>query len=139
MCWPFSRLLFPSLAALLLIGCAATTSEMRRAQEAYDDARFDAARIWLVDLETSLPTMDESMRARYYYFRGMAEYRLGHRLEALHYLVVAEELVRETLVRETVRETHALRDEQRDLLTRTLAELQPREPLAFRPPESSDR
>jgi hypothetical protein len=131
----FSHRFFASLAVLALVGpslvgCAATASEMRRAQEAYDEARFDAARIWLVDLEPSLSTMEPSMRARYFYFRGMAEYRLGHRLEALHYLAIAEELVRDR---------SALREEQRDLLTRTLAELQPRAPLAFWPPEPSER
>ena len=105
--------------------CAATTSEMRRAEEAYDQARFDAARTWLVDLEDEAPSMDEPLRLRYFYLRGMAEYRLGHRLDALHYLAVARELSSE----------RGLRDEQRQLLERTLTELEPREPMEHRPPE----
>lgn len=106
--------------------CAATASEMRRAEEAYEQARFDAARVWLVDLEPRAPGMDGPMRARYFYLRGMAEYRLGNRLEALHYLEVAHELVGDG--------QRTLREEQQELLTRTLTELEPRDPLSHRPP-----
>ncbi|WP_053235332.1 hypothetical protein [Sandaracinus amylolyticus] len=115
--------------ALALGACAATSSEMRRAEEAYDQARFDAARTWLVDLEDIAPSMDEPMRARYFYLRGMAEYRLGHRLEALHYLEVAHEIAGEN--------GRGLREEQRDLLARTRAELEPVDPLSHRPPPAA--
>lgn len=114
------------LFALALGGCAATATEMRRAEEAYEQARFDAARTWLVDLEDRAPSMDEAMRARYFYLRGMAEYRVGHRLDALHYLAVARELTSERAT--------ALREEQQQLLDRTLTELTPREPLTHMPP-----
>ena len=117
------------LLALALGACAATASELRRAAEAYEQARFDAARTWLVDLEDRAPSMDEGMRARYFYLRGMAEYRVGHRLEALHYLAVARELGREG--------ARGLRDEQQQLLDRTLEELTPREPLTHMPPEDA--
>lgn len=121
------RRLVICLFALASLGaCAATASEMRRAEEAYEQARFDAARTWLVDLEDRAPSMDDAMRARYFYFRGMAEYRLGHRLEALHYLEVARELA--------VEQGRQLREEQRELLARTLTELEPRDSLSHRPP-----
>lgn len=113
--------------AVIATACAATASEMRRAEEAYDQARFDHARTWLVDLEDRAPSMGEDMRARYFYLRGMTEYRLGHRLEALHYLEVTRELTAERAAR-------ALRDEQRELLARTLSELEPRDPMSYRPP-----
>lgn len=118
-----------SLAALLVLvlaACAATASEMRRAEEAYDQARFDAARTWLVDLEDDAPAMEAPMRARYFYLRGMAEYRLGRRLEALHYLAVAREIAGDN--------GRGLRDEQRELLARTLGELTPVDPMSHRPP-----
>jgi hypothetical protein len=99
---------------------------MRRAEDAYDQARYETARIWLVDLERRAPGMSRPMRARYFYLRGMTEYRLGHRLDALHYLAVARELAGD--------DSAVLRDEQRDLLARTLAELEPRDPLSYRPP-----
>lgn len=120
------RLLLPMIVLASLGACAATASEMRRAEEAYEQARFDAARTWLVDLEDRAPSMDEVTRARYFYLRGMAEFRLGRRLEALHYLEVARELVGE--------QGRQLRQEQRELLASTLETLEPRDPLSHRPP-----
>ena len=70
------------LLALALGACAATASEMRRAEEAYDQARFDAARTWLVDLEDSAPSMEEPLRARYFYLRGMADFTRALRDQA---------------------------------------------------------
>ncbi len=120
------RFVLSVIAFACLGACAATASEMRRAEEAYEQARFDAARTWLVDLEDRAPSMDETTRARYFYLRGMAEYRLGHRLEALHYLEVARELAGE--------QGRPLREEQRQLLASTLETLEPRDPLSHRPP-----
>jgi hypothetical protein len=117
--------------AVLASGCAATSSELRRAEEAYEQARYDASRVWLVDLEPLAPGMDPAMRARYFYLRGMAEFRLGHRLDALHYLAVARELTAEEGSR-------ALREEQRGILARTLEGLQPRDRRSHRPPPSAD-
>lgn len=116
------------LLAIVLGGCAATASEMRRAEEAYEQARFDAARTWLVDLEDRAPSMDDAMRARYFYLRGMSEYRVGNRLAALHYLAVARELTGER--------ARGLREEQQQLLAGTLEELTPREPLTHMPPDA---
>lgn len=115
-----------ALSAVAVLGCAATASEMRRAEDAYDQARFDHARTWLVDLEDEAPGMSVAMRARYFYLRGMSEYRLGHRLDALHYLEVAKEIVGD--------DQRLLEEEQRELLTRTLAELEPTEHMSHRPP-----
>ena len=76
-------------------GCAATATEMRRAEQSYDEARYEAAEVWLVDLEPRAPGMDGETRALYFYLRGMTEYRLGQRLRALHYLAVAREVAGE--------------------------------------------
>lgn len=128
---PMARLsLAAALSTLLCAACAATTSEMHRAEQAYEQARFDAARVWLVDLERRAAAMSPSMRARYFYLRGMTEYRLGRRLEALHYLEVAKEIAGD--------DERMLQSEQRELLARTLAELEPREPLSYRPPPAPD-
>lgn len=111
---------------VVVLGCAATASEMRRAEDAYDQARFDHARTWLIDLEDDAPAMSVPMRARYFYLRGMSEYRLGHRLDALHYLEVAKEIVGD--------DQRLLEQEQRELLERTLAELEPTGRMSHRPP-----
>ncbi len=58
------------------------------------------------------------MRARCYYLRGMTEYRLGHRADALHYLAVAREVAGER--------GSGLRPEWRQIMDRTLTELTPR-------------
>jgi hypothetical protein len=60
----------------------------------------------------------------------MAEYRLGHRLQALHYLEIAKELVGD--------DERILRPEQRDILARTLGELEPTEPMSYRPPPAAE-
>lgn len=120
------RVALALLVSIAITACAATASEMRRAEDAYDAARFDAARTWLVDLEDDAPGMSPAMRARYFYLRGMSEYRLGHRLDALHYLAVAREVLGD--------DQRILREEQRELLARTLEELEPREPMSYRPP-----
>ncbi len=119
------RALLFGFSLLLVSACAATATEMRRAEEAYEQARFDAARVWLTDLEDRAPGMEPDMRADYFYLRGMTEYRLAHRLEAMHYLAIARELVGS--------DPDSLRPEQRENLTRTLAELEPTEPLEYRP------
>jgi hypothetical protein len=111
---------------LWLGACSTTASEMRRAEEAYEQARYDAARVWLTELEHRVPGTNRAMLARYVYLRGMTEYRIGHRLDALHYLALARELLEQ--------DAHVLREEQREHLARTLADLEPREPLSYRPP-----
>ncbi len=104
--------------SLLAVGCAAVATDLRRAEASYDQARYEDALVWLDDLEDDAPSMDASSRARYYYLRGMTEYRLSHRPEALHYLAVAREVAGE--------EGAGLRPEWVDIMNRTLGELTPR-------------
>ena len=86
------RILSGLMLAVMASGCAAISDDMQRAEATYEQARYEDTLIWLRDLEDDAPTMDLEMRARYYYLRGMTEYRLGHRLDALHYLAVAREV-----------------------------------------------
>ncbi|MDH5490868.1 MAG: hypothetical protein OEY14_02730 [Myxococcales bacterium] len=86
------------LLLALLIGCAAISDDMLRAQEAYEQSEYDDALVWLSDLEDDSPDMDLNMRARFYFLRGMTAYRLGKRTEALHYLAVCREITREGAV-----------------------------------------
>lgn len=112
------RWLALSIALLGASGCAALRDDLIRAEQSYDQARYEDALVWLDDLEDDTPDMDVDMRARFYYLRGMTAYRLGHRDDALHYLALARELAGE----ETSR---SLRPEQRQTMTRTLDELTP--------------
>lgn len=108
------------LALGVLSGCSALRDDMVRAENAYDEARYDVARVWLEDLEDDTPDMEIDMRARFYYLRGMTAYRLGHRNPALHYLALAREVSGEE-------SSGALRPEQRQTMERTLAELTPQD------------
>ncbi|MBX3269354.1 MAG: hypothetical protein KF729_03785 [Sandaracinaceae bacterium] len=115
-----------TLFSLACVGCAAVADDLRRAEQSYEAARYENARVWLRDLEGDAPGMDVEMRARYFYLRGMTEYRLGHRADALHYLAVAREIAGDGGA--------GLRPEWRQLMDRTLSELTPRG-MDWRPPD----
>ena len=115
--------------AAVALGCAALRDDLRRAQADYEEARYEDALVWLRDLEDDAPAMDLETRGRYFYLRGMTEYRLGHRADALHYLAVAREV--------TGDQGAGLRPEWRQIMERTLAELTPRG-MSHRPPESGE-
>lgn len=118
------------LFSLALIGaCAAVSDDMQRAEASYEQARYEDTLVWLRDLEDDAPAMDLEMRARYYYLRGMTEYRLGHRGDALHYLAVAREVAGDGGA--------GLRPEWRQIMDRTLVELTPRG-MSYRPPEAGE-
>ncbi|MFO0683882.1 MAG: hypothetical protein U0234_17630 [Sandaracinus sp.] len=116
--------------ALALTACGAASAELRRAEESYEQARYENALSWLADLEPNAPSLDHDERARYFYVRGMTEFRLGHRSEALYYLAVAREIAGEDGV--------GLRPEQQELLARTVGELTPNEPMTHQPPAPAE-
>ncbi|MBX7191790.1 MAG: hypothetical protein K1X94_07020 [Sandaracinaceae bacterium] len=121
---PFLRgLLVASLA--VLAGCTSWSNEIRQAELAYDEARPDAALAWLdVVGDDNLGRMGLSDRARYLYVRGMTEFRLGRRDDALFHLALAREVSGTDGV--------GLRREQRELMDRTLTELTPTAPMSHR-------
>lgn len=109
------------------LGCAAVRDDMQRAEVSYEAARYEDTLVWLRDLEDDAPAMDVEMRARYFYLRGMTEYRLGRRSDALHYLAIAREVAGD--------QGSGLRPEWRQIMDTTLAELTPRG-MSHRPPEA---
>jgi hypothetical protein len=114
------------LLSLGAFGCAAVADDMRRAEASYEQARYEDSLVWLTALEEDASAMDPELRARYFYLRGMTEYRLGDRADALHYLAVAREVSGERGV--------GLRPEWRQIMDRTLTELTPRG-QTHRPPD----
>ena len=126
---PLIRIMAVGLLMALFAGCAAVADDLRRAERSYDEARFEDSLVWLTDLERDAPAMNQEMRARYYYLRGMTEYRLEHRANALHYLAIAREIVGER--------GRGLRPERRHIMERALAELTPRG-ADYRPAGESD-
>ncbi len=111
------RMVFVVLSATALLACGQLREDLRKAEGDYDAARYENALVWLDDLERDTPSMDEQMRARFYYLRGMTAYRLNRRTEALHYLALAREVAGEQGV--------GLREQWRSALEGTLEELTP--------------
>jgi hypothetical protein len=72
--------------------CASVAGELRVAQLLYKDARYEEAQLWLGELQAETASMPQAELTRFYYLRGMTAFRLGQREDALHYLVLAEEL-----------------------------------------------
>lgn len=87
-----SLLLVLFVALGLSAGCAQQRDNMRRAEDHYAAARYDAAARWWAELEPEVGGMSLDMRTRYYYLRGMTAFRLQQRFEARHYLAIAREL-----------------------------------------------
>ncbi len=105
---------------LLLAGCAQLRDELQRAEQGYEEARYERANIWLDELEGDVGDMDQPMQARFYFLRGMTAYRLDHRTEALHYLALAKQ--------RSGPRGDGLRREWRELLDSTMEELTPTGP-----------
>ena len=108
-----------AVAALLAWASACTTarSDLHTAQVLYKDARYEEAQLWLSQLETQLSEMGPTERTRFHYLRGMTAFRLGQREDALHYLVLADELIEDN--------PQALPAAWKAVLKRTLAEMTP--------------
>lgn len=123
--WPWLAFGFSGFWGGVVAGCATFSNEIRQAEVAYDEARPEEALAWLdVVGDDNLGRMSLDERARYLYLRGMAEFRLGRRDEALYHLAVAREVAGPSGV--------GLRQEHRELLDRTLGELTPTERMTHR-------
>jgi hypothetical protein len=84
------RTLWLPLSCALFLSCAALRDDMRRAETAFEQARYEDTMVWLDDLEPSVADMDQPMRARFYYLRGLTAYRLGDRITARHNLALCK-------------------------------------------------
>jgi hypothetical protein len=102
-------------ALLLGGGCAAMRDDLRRAEVAFDQAKYEDVLVWLDALERDLPHMEREQRIRFYYLRGTTAYRLEDKPTARHYLALCREEAR--------RDGTALRLAWRRELERLLAEL----------------
>jgi len=102
---------------LWLVSCTSAATELRTAQMLYKDARYEEALLWLTELQTATASMDRDELARFYYLRGMTGFRLGQREDALHYLVLAEQLSHEDSAR--------LPQAWRPVMERTLQDITP--------------
>ncbi len=84
-----------ALGALVLGGCTTYRDELVRAQNAYDANEHETALAIERAIEPNAPYLNPSERARYYYLRGMTDFRIGYRSEARHYLAIARAMENE--------------------------------------------
>ena len=62
---------------------------MERAQGYYEQNQYDRALAIFRRLDANREQLDEASRLRYFYLRGMIDYRLGYRTEARYWLGLA--------------------------------------------------
>jgi hypothetical protein len=77
--------LWTSLAA-----CAGHSDAIERGQRYYEDNQYERALALWRDLDRRDATLPPAERARFAYFRGMTDYRLGFRDDARHWLAIAK-------------------------------------------------
>jgi hypothetical protein len=110
------RLALYFLSCLCLSACAALSDDMKRVETAFSEARYEDVRVWLKDLEPSVPDMSRKLRTQYYYVAGITAARLGDKSDARHYLVLCRE--------EAAIEGFGLTEERQRNLALTLREVQ---------------
>jgi hypothetical protein len=85
------RLAFAGLAALICAcACATYREDLNRGQRLYDESQYERALSIFRVLEADQDSLSVADRARYFYLRGMTDYRLGFRRDARHWLALAK-------------------------------------------------
>ena len=73
--------------------CTTVRDDLRRAEVAFSEARYEDVESWATELAPDLPTMTAEQRAQYYYLAGMSAFRIGKRARARHALALCREEV----------------------------------------------
>jgi hypothetical protein len=81
--------------ASCLAGCTTYRDELVRAQGAYDANEHEMALAIERAIEPNAPYLRPAERTRYFYLRGMTDFRIGYRGEARHYLAIARAMEEE--------------------------------------------
>src|SRR6188768_1721484 len=76
--------------ALGSTACVTYREDLNRGQRMYEENRYEHALALWRGLERDADSLSETDQARYAYFRGMTDYRLGFRAEARHWLAIAK-------------------------------------------------
>lgn len=104
--------------------CAGHADALARGQRHYEDNQYERALALWRDLDRRRAAFSPRERARFAYFRGMTDYRLGFRDDARHWLAIAKAA--------DVRQPGALDPSWLERLEGALADLG-REALGLRP------
>ena len=113
-------LAFSALSALSSAGCAIYSDDLSRSVRYYDSNEHERALAVLRSLEPDIDSLKAEDRIRYYYYRGMTDYRLASdtfkvRPDARHWLALAKAGEADL--------SQALTDQQKGLLTEALNDL----------------
>jgi hypothetical protein len=73
----------------LLVACVTYREDLNRGQRLYDESQYERALAIFRVLEADQDSLSATDRARYFYLRGMTDYRLGFRRDARHWLALA--------------------------------------------------
>src|SRR5687768_4218769 len=76
--------------AWLALSCAGYADALTRGQRYYEDNQYERALAVWRELDRRDAAFSRGERARYAYFRGMTDYRLGFRDDARHWLAIAK-------------------------------------------------
>lgn len=111
-----------ALSAVLSAGCNTYQDQLSRAEQHYQNARYEAALANLEDLEFHTTSLSRVDRVRYDVVRGMTHLRLEQRPDARHWLALARE--------EAQGQPGALSEQSRNNVEQTIAQLDPLGPPA---------
>lgn len=81
--------LMATVGVCAALSCASHSDALARGQRYYEDNQYERALALWRDLDRRGAVFSSSERARYAYFRGMTDYRLGYRDDARHWLAIA--------------------------------------------------
>lgn len=116
--------LVPLAAALSFLGgCQNYTGQLDRAQDYYEDSRYEQALAVFRHLDADVSRLNARETVRYYYLRGMTDLRLGFKTESRYYLGLASAALREDQTALTAEESRRLGDSLSDLNREHFAQL----------------
>lgn len=78
------------LASSCFAGCQTYSAELQRGQGYYEQNQYELALSLWRHLETERDSLDEREQVRYFYLRGMTDYRLEYREHAAYWLSLAQ-------------------------------------------------
>jgi len=85
------------LGALLGVsGCATYHDDLARGEHAFEENQHEQALAIFRTLELDTNHFDTSEKARYFYLRGMSDFRVGYKADARHWLLLAQAVETQT-------------------------------------------
>jgi hypothetical protein len=104
-----------ALATAFTLGCNTYADSLGRAQRAFEQSEHERALAILRTLEPDVRRLSDGDRAKYYYLRGLTDFRIGYRLEARHWLSLASAIVKQTPDSLPADWSKRLKESQKDL------------------------